>query len=341
MVAAALLWSAAAAPAEPCRLQPVGLLDVTTDANGAVFVPVSLDGHEGLMALQLSNGLPAIFEGYVDSLGLRGRLQKSEWDANIGDKHIEKQVSIESTLLGRTNFTKWTFQVYPKGLNFRPSVAGLPVFGVMTSIFMNAIDLELNLAARRIVLFKPNKCRGTPVYWDATVTGVDLFVDRTGLMLFPMEVEGKRFEGSLNTTSRLSVISSEAARRYLGFDETSAGIEHEPLPGDAEVASFRAMSLTAKGLDVRNSRVRIKKMPKCSLSAADRSSNALGCTDVLGMTPFSIGTDLMRKLRIYVSVADHKIYFTRVDPADGPAVPAPVLPAVDPAGANAGQSAVQ
>lgn len=320
----AALSCGAAAAAAPCQLQQVGAIVPFIDQDGTVLVPVSLDGHEGYMALQLNSGLPVIFEGYVDTLGLRERLQRSQWDASVGGRKITHQAKVGSTLLGRINFSNWTFQVVPRDADSRPTVDGKPLFGIMTSIFMNVVDLELNLAEPQINLFKPNKCSVTPVYWDTQVTGVNLFIDASGLLLFPIEVEGKRFEGSLNTTSGLSVISSDAARRFLGFDEDSPGIEREVSQSGSEIASFRAMSLTAKGLDVRNARVRIKKMPRCSLSSADRNSGAIACGNVLALTPFSIGTDLMRKLRIYVSAADKKIYFTRASRvAAGPAAAAP------------------
>jgi hypothetical protein len=281
------------------------------------------------MNLQLGSGLPALYEGYIDELGLSGNLRTNNWDATIDGKRIEKEVHVDSTLLGTANFTGWNFQVFPLGSDYRPRLGQLPVFGQMTSAFMNVVDLELNLGAGQLNLFHPNKCHGAPVYWDSEVTSVDLLVDQTGHLSFPMEVEGKSFLASLNTSDGFSVISAAAAERYLGIAADSPGAEHETLPGGSEVATFRALSLTAAGLNVHNPRFRIKDMPNCGLGADTAETSRLtrshggkapiGCKDYLSVTPLSIGTDLMKRLRIYVSLADEKIYFTRYDaPGAGP-----------------------
>jgi hypothetical protein len=318
-----LACSAATAAQKPCELRLASQVGVYIDPAGQAFVPVSLNGHAGVMALHLGSGLPALYEGYIDELGISDRLRSNDWDATIGGKRIEKQVRVESTLLGTANFTGWNFQVYPFGSDYRPRVGKLPVFGQMTSAFMNVVDLELNLGAGQLKLFHPNKCHGLPVYWDAEVTGVELLVDETGHLSFAMEVEGKSFLASLNTADRLSVISAAAAERYLGIVADSQGAEHETLPGESEVATFRALSLTAAGLNVQNPRFRIKDMPNCGLGAETHETSRLtrshggkapiGCKDYLAVTPLSIGTDLMKRLRIYVSLADEKIYFARSD----------------------------
>jgi hypothetical protein len=323
LISVLLSCSTGYAASTPCQLRQVAQIDVVLNSAGLVYVPVSINGHEGMMALQFSRGLPALYEAYIGELGLSDSLHRSNWIVTIGDRKVEDQARVASTLLGRANFTGWDYLVYPLGPDYRPQIEGRPVFGVMTSAFMNAVDLELNLGAGRMNLFSPNKCNGVPVYWDSEVTGVDLHVDQAGHLSFPMEVEGKKFQASLNTSGRLSEISAAAVSRYLGFDADSPGVERETLPGSQEVDSFRAMSLTAKGLEVRNSRIRIKDMPKCPLGLGETTTGtrtrsgvatAIVCKSGLAQTPFSIGTDLMKRLRIYVSVIDGMIYFTPFNP---------------------------
>lgn len=306
---------------KPCQLKQIAQLKVEFDPAGQAYVPVSMDGHSGWMALQLGAGLPGIFEGYIEELGLRGSLKANEWDATYAGRKIEKQVRITSTQVGNANFSGWDYQVLPNGSGYQPRVNGLPFLGVLTSRFMNVVDLELDLGTRQIRLFLPNKCGGIPVYWESDVTSVDLTADSTGQLIFPMEVEGRELLAKLNTGSSLSQMSAEAVSRYLGFGADSPGVEKETLPGDTEASTFRAMTLTAKGLQVRNSKIRIRDMPNCTIRLADRdrlTNRGIGnrpviCGDSLGQTPFSIGTDLMKQLRIYVSLTDRKIYFTRAD----------------------------
>jgi hypothetical protein len=121
------------------------------------------------------------------------------------------------------------------------------------------------------------------------------------------------------------VINADAASSYLGFDIDSPGVERVPTTNGSEMATFRAMSLTAKGLDVRNARVRMLKSSVCRpVRGGVGPINAVSCgKHLLAVTPFSIGTDLMKRLHIYVSAADKKVYFARNDSAGAPTEPAP------------------
>jgi hypothetical protein len=337
LLAAALVLPVAAA-GKPCELKQVSAVEVAFDADGAILVPVHMEGHPGFLKLQLSAGLPWLYPASVEELGLAARTRGVDFEGSIGSHKIERQVTVKSTVFGGANFTGWDYSVLPDKQAVRPQYRGYPVFGTLSSRFMNVVDMELNLAERRINLFHPNRCNTAPVYWGGEVTAVRLYTDPTGLLLFPMELEGAFLETSLNTTRSTSVVTAEIVKRYLGFDEDSPGVEHEAAPDSSERASFRAMSLTAKGLQVHNTRVRIRKFEGCVPSASGKDSGAIGCRDLIGVTPFSIGTDLMRRLRIYASVADRKIYFTRVDSAAAPAVP---VPTAGPGAASAGQGAAQ
>jgi len=312
-------------------LKLIGAMEVVVD-HGAILLPVRLEGHAGFMVLQLDAGLPWLYPEYLEELGLAGKTHRVEYDGSIGSQKVERQVTVKSTVLDKANFTGWEYAVHPEEPGDPPRYAGYPVFGTLSSRFMNVVDMELNLAERRINLFNPNRCSTTPVYWGGAVTAVPLYADATGLLLFQMEVEGTLFEASLNTTGPLSLISDQAVKRYLGFDENSPGVERETISGSNEIASFRAMSLTAKGLNIRNTRVLIRGNSKCI--PGGRQRGPVVCRDQFGLAPFSIGTDLMRKLRIYASVADKKIYFTRVEPAAAAAT-------AGPDGANSAPNAAQ
>lgn len=335
---AAVVALPAAAAGKPCELKQVSAMEVVMAPDGAVLVPVAIEGHPGFMVLQLDAGSPWLYPGYLEELGLQKATHGVVVDAHINGRKVDRQLRVKSTRLGLADFTGWDYFVLPESPTARPRFRGYPVYGTMSSVFMNAVDMELNLAENHLVLFRPNRCGSIPVYWEGEVTAVPLYTDRSGLMIFPMEVEGNRIEASLNTTGRLSVLFTKIAKRYLGFDANSPGIERQTLPGGREVASFRAVSLTAKGLGIHNARVRLSDFDRCDPTTSDKDSGAIGCRDMYGLTPFSIGTDLLKQLRIFASVADRKIYFTRVDSAAVPALP---VPTAVPAGASAGQDAAK
>ncbi len=84
--------------------------------------------------------------------------------------------------------------------------------GALSSVFMNAVDMELDLAEHRMKLFKHASCKGGQVYWGGEVTAVRLFTDASGLLFFPMEVDGKEVETSLNTAGRRTRFDERVTR---------------------------------------------------------------------------------------------------------------------------------
>jgi hypothetical protein len=337
-----LLWMSAASPAfGACNLQRVGSVDVRMGGDGAVLVPVRVNGHGAWMILGMANGVPVVWRSAAERLGLKF---KRQFDADMhvrGVKVTEKTV-VDSLVIGSVNFTKWDLYVDPTA-DPRYQIEGQPLLGGLTSRFMNAVDLELDLGHGKLNLFKPTTgCGGRQVYWGGVVTAVDLYVDPTGLLLFPMEIDGRRVEASLNTQGGTSNISEAVTKQYFGFDHESEGITKETDPQGRETASYRAMGLTAKGLAIKNAKIRLVEDLKrdCEPTSSERNSEAIGFSQCWGRAPLSLGTDLLRKLRIYIAPRESKIYFTRAAPdPDAGSDPNGGGPDVPAAGAAAGQPA--
>lgn len=314
-----LLASAIAhAAANPCDMKLLALMDVEIDDWGTVLVPVRIEGHDAWMILDIASDLPWVFRSSVDLLGLMLKPIKGV-KMRVGAQPVVNQVKVGHLILGKADFAGWDMYVVPDSGPAPLSYRGRPLIGVLTSGLMQAVDVELNLGAKKINLFSHTSCRGQSVYWGGGYTVVDLITDWTGLMIFPMELEGQRIATSFNTGSRYSRIHSEVAKKFFGFDEKSDHIEKETLDNGGEISSYRAMGLTAKGLSVNNAKIQIvKRLNACKASVSGRASRAIGYTNCMKPTPFSIGTDLLKKLRVYIASREKKIYITRADPAVRP-----------------------
>lgn len=234
--------------------------------------------------------------------------------------------TIKELKLGQQRFTGWRMLLLPRDKQGVEIWEGKPVVGQVTSRFLQSFDLELNLAQNQVNLFEQTRCGGGSVYWGREYTAVSLFSDPTGLLKFSMELDNHAVETSLNTHSRYSVIYSEVTRKYFGFDEASPGIEKETSPKGDEFDSYRAMSLTAKGLQANNEKIKLKLERICGAIRNASSLGAIMCGDSYNFTPFSIGTDLLKKLRVYIAPKERRIYFTRVEPAAPPDVPRAARP---------------
>jgi hypothetical protein len=305
------LWSVPGRAPAACKLQLLAAVDVEFDEDGTVLMPVKVNGQGAWMILGMSTGLPTAWRAAATQLGLKFRTQ-NDATMSVGGEQITQKVTVDSLLIGGANFTKWDLYLYPYEAS-PPPFKGQPMLGGLTSTFMNAVDLELDLARKKLNLFKQaTGCKGQQVYWGGEVTAVDIYRDPTGLLVFPMEIDGKRVEAALNTQSRHSVISERVTRQFFGFDRDSPGITTETYGNGSEVASYRAMGLTAKGLAMKNVKIRLQNDLKsdCHPTTSNRNTNAIGF-DCWNRAPLSIGTDMLKRLRIYIATKEGKIYFTR------------------------------
>jgi hypothetical protein len=332
-VASLLVFAVSVAIANPaaaaCTRKLAAALAVEFGDHGEVLVPAKIDGRDVWMSLQLSNSLPLIAAEAVDSLGLVP-IPENELMLASG-RQVDSKVVVKSLRLDRADFGTWTFYVSPlrNGLLERD---GKPVIGNLAARFLAGFDLELNLARKQVRLYGQTDegCGKQVVYWVGEVTTVELFSDSAGLVLFPMEIDGKKVEASFDTSRAASQISEQVTGKFFGFNRHSSGITLRTNDDGTETASYRAMGLTAKGLSIRDVPLRLKDdlQLNCNPGWPPRTrggpyipvtrQNAIGFLDCSSVTPLSIGTDLLKQLRVYIAPGQEKAYFTRAEePASG------------------------
>jgi hypothetical protein len=309
-----------------CELKQLASLDVDVDQNGTVLIPATIEGHDVWMILSLDQGLPMLFQSAVRDLQLT--TSKSNVGAASAGQPITRMSKIKQLNVGRASYKGWEALVLPVDPS-PPTNRGKLVAGMLTSRLIQVVDMELNLAENKVNLFSQTRCSGEAVYWGGEYTAVRLFTDPTGLLVFPMEIDGHTVETSFNTASRYSNINTSVTRQFFGFDKNSKDILKETSSG-REVSSYRAMTLSAKGLQVRNSKIRLQDSASCLPTSSGRDSGAIGCQSLFNFAPFSIGTDLLKSLRVYIASKEQRVYFTRVE-AGHPALGGALMPAPAPA----------
>jgi hypothetical protein len=200
---------------------------------------------------------------------------------------------------------------------------------------MNAVDMELDLARGKMNLFQHARCKGEQVYWSSDYATEYLYVDPSGLLYFPVGLEGKRIEASLNTQGPRSRLSEVIARTYFGFKREAGVVVPRPAEGAlGQVVGRRTMTLDSRKVSLANLDVQVvdDTQRKCEHAKSVRASNAISFRNCFGIVPFVIGTDLLRQLRIYIASREERIYFTQNAANAAPA-------AGDGASAGAGQGA--
>jgi hypothetical protein len=314
LLAGVAMVAGVAAPAAgaACKLEPVATIDIELNDYGDVLLPVKVNGKEAWVLLEMSSGSALISRAAAEQLGLRLE-EQHDFQMVVGTARVTHKTVVESLLLGNANFARWSFYINPRKEEAVPMFRGKPLLGALSSQFMNVVDVELSLAQKKLNLFKQTtNCKGKQAYWGGEVTTMDLYADQSGLLLFPMEVDGKRVETSLNTGSRISTISEKVSRQYFGFGRDSPGVVRDEQTF-VNAMSYREMALTAKTLSMKDVRIYLydDTSSDCLPATTDRASRAIGFHDCFNVSPVSLGTDLLKRLRIYIAPKERKIYFTR------------------------------
>jgi hypothetical protein len=186
-----------------------------------------------------------------------------------------------------------------------------------------AIDLEIDFPGRVMRLYSTDHCPGRVVHWTRNYDVVPMMNDELGQLYFPMELDGLKLRTTLATGLPHSVLASQVAKRLLNFDESSPNILTEPS-GDGNAPSyFRAMELSAEGLSIMNTRVRLRPVDKrCALVAPRNNKNAAYFEGCKNNYPLQLGMNVLSKLHIYLANKEKKLYFT-ADTAPLPTAPPP------------------
>ncbi len=130
-----------------------------------------------------------------------------------------------------------------------------------------------------------------------------------------MELDGKKIETTLATGNKFTTLSTEVTKRLYAFDASSPDIESETDTSGYTTSHYRAMKLSAQGLDVINANIKLLEPPGLGCVLTNRSGVAAydGC---YGRHPLQLGLSVLSKLHVYIATKEKVLYFTPAVVAD-------------------------
>jgi hypothetical protein len=176
------------------------------------------------------------------------------------------------------------------------------------------VDFELDFANNKLNLFSSDHCPGKVVYWSDSEASVPYTFDGIGVLIFPVELDGKSVEASIEAGGSKTRLHTDVSKKLYGFDENSEGIRIEQAVGsDKAVAHYRAMKMTARGLSVINADVDLIPGPKNCIISRSGPEHAAGYENCYGNPPLTLGIEILRHLRLYFATKEHILYFTAAE----------------------------
>ena len=296
------------APAAPdCRLKLYTSVDL--EVADEVYVPVSIDGHNGLMSLNLGSAVGLLSKEAVADMGLA--IGAAPWRFLVGDKRISRIGKFKSLVIGSLRFgLGGELMIDPNDTTTR-TLGSRPIFGSLGMAVFSVVDFELDLAHRKLNLFSQDHCPGNVVYWADSYAKAPLYSDALRNVYLPIELEGKMVEATLSPSRPTTRLYVDVTRRLYGFDKKSRGVELGADSDGSQTAHYRAMRFTAPGFAVTNSNILLEDPVKdCQLSRGRKSGAASYSDSCLNVYPMALGRNVLEQLRLYFATKEKVLYFT-------------------------------
>ena len=303
-----------AGDAEKCPLKTLATLKLTV-SDAAVLVPVSVQEREVWMVLDMASSQTTIAQSAISALKLRTEnLPPKDPSLFFGKTPATQLASLPQLMLGALRFKKERFFVNPLPREAE-SVDGRPIVGALGMDALWSYDLELDLASRKLTFYSQTHCAsGQTVYWSNHFVRLPMDLGDVGTIHMAAELDGRKIEASLSTTSRITTLTRDAARQLFGFDEHSPDMEIQRDVTGRTSAVFRAMELTSGALTVKDVRIRLVPTIKdCRLTTPDGQDGVASYEGCFGVSPLVLGRSLIERLRLYFATAERAIYYTEQD----------------------------
>ena len=298
--------------ADSCGLGRIAEVAMSVTKGGQVVVPVEINGIHVEMAIDAAGSLTNIYSGATAALNLTPSNSFKSGQLRVGATSLTQTVQIRSLKLANVNWPVASALVYPFNKQFTPPLSEDEVVGSLGQNLFSGVDVELDFAAHKLRLYSQKHCPGEVVYWARNFDVLPLQKDRLGDLYITIMANGKPMAANIAMLSTISAMEAEAAKKVLGLDRSSAGVD---ATGGGDGCTFcGSITLKAQGLEIKNARVRMVQTisPGCHFTGPNMFGGA-AMYDCAGAFPLHIGMNVLTKLHLYFANDEKKLYFTDAD----------------------------
>jgi hypothetical protein len=287
-----------------CRLRQLASIDLKIGT--VVLVPVALDGVPAFMGLNTSIPISTISQRAATEMKFPVGKNPHAFVNSPG------LVSINSLSLGSYDIGKVQLLVTVGPPFVNPGLP--PQVGSFALPTLFGVDYELDFAHNKLNLFSNNHCPGNVVYWTDKAAAIPYTLDKIGIPVFPIELDGKKLTATLQAGGSHARLKTDFSKELYGFDEHSPGIRSDTSDSGKTVNHYRAMKMTLPGLSVTNADVELVAGSKgCIVSKDSGPEHSATYQNCFGNPPLTLGLDLLRHLRLYFATEEHVLYVTAAD----------------------------
>ena len=323
------LVCAPAVLADSCQLERIAEVPMSVTKGGQIVVPVEINGIHVKMAIDTANSLTGIYSGATIALMLKPNDSIKRGVLHAGATILTQTVEISSLKMANVRWPLVNALVFPSNKQFPLLPSEDDVVGTLGLGMFGGVDLELDFGALQLREYSQKHCPGKVVYWSSALDVLPLQKDKLGDSYITISANGKPMEANMATLMPISGMEEEAAKKELGLDRSSAGVN--ATSGSDGCTFCGSITLKAQGLAIQNARVRMIQTtsPDCHFIAPNLFG-AAAHFDCPGAFPLRLGMNVLSQLHLYFANGEKKLYFTRanVNAPDASAEPAASAPTV-------------
>jgi hypothetical protein len=301
-------------PAQQCRLVQYGSVDMHV-ADGKVTIPVTIGGVPRDSVFTLSGAFNYMSQEMADQLNLRAR----SLPRGVSVGTIYKQAIVPELSLGDVKMRAVEFLILPKeesDAGAPPLVIGLEMFG--------KVDLDLDMASRKLKFFSQDHCPGKAVYWTRDFTQVPFEMQDFGFVRPTMLLDGKPVIVRLDLNS-ISTISMGTMKQLFGVDEKSPDLTPAGTTDKgASMYRYPFKTLGIADLQVGNPAIRVlgnDYINQCRSIRTRDLPDPKRLHDVVpselytcsGGADITLGYSVLSKLHLYFSMKEKVMYSSAAD----------------------------
>jgi predicted aspartyl protease len=288
-----------------CQLLQEGELQVTMHGF-TPLIPASIDGHAVEMLVDTGAAKSIIWRSKVQELGLRITSSRVKFYGAGGADAAGNVLVHDFGLAGETAHNVSLYAT-GRGKSFADSA------GILGEDVLSRWDLEFDLSAGKIRLFKPKNCEGDQVaYWttDYYMTNLVNGAAGTNWLEAKVSLDGHQIIALFDTGATLSTVSSKAllntgikAETPPVAAEATRGLVNRPI--ETAIAVFPRLTVGQES--VENAKLRIADLFR---ENTEVKTGSMIPRKVVATPDLIIGADFFMAHRIYVARSQGKIYFT-------------------------------
>jgi predicted aspartyl protease len=299
-VALAAIAFAMPALADPpaCGLLLAASLEMGTEPDGQVAVPVTINDRAARLVVDTGSIYSSISSELADELGLKRRLGARGYEL-LGNVPLYDVVSPNSFRIGNLSTDSIGFYVVPA------QALHIDSDGLLGPDIMSKYDVEFDFAHARFNIFSQDHCPGQVVYWTREpYAHVAIQVDDNWHISVPVTLDGRQIQAVVDTGASRSTMSLDVAKSVLGIDESNPALKKlEPVSvnGRPPVALYHYpfQTLALDGVQVHNPLIDI-------LPAETFGKDA---------PQLILGLDTLRQLHLYIAYKEQVLYATAAEAA--------------------------